>query len=109
MLFALANPSLDDTTNALQKSPTETEWPQMKYVGHVLQRALMHVLGLAVEAGGAEGPWEEATALLKKHIEPDLFEATGGEFVSNTWEVFCRAMIDHSVIGDMEKVVLSTE
>ena len=58
LVFAVAAPSMDDTTVTIQAALAENEWPQVKYMSHILERAMLHVLGV-VEAG-AETPWEEA-------------------------------------------------
>lgn len=78
----------------------------MKYIGHVLERALLHLFG--VTEMGAETPWEEATALLKKHLEPDVFEDVGGKFGSDSWRVYSMAMFDHSVEGRLADVTVTT-
>jgi len=106
LLVGVANPSLDDTTTTGPAAATENEWGQMKYIGHVLERAMLHVFGI-VEAG-AETPWEEATALLKKHLEPDPFEETASDFVSASWSVATKAIIDHSVVGRLEDMTVTT-
>ncbi len=106
LLFAFANPSLDDTTVTETAAPAEAEWGQLKYIGHVLERALLHLFGV-VEAG-AETPWEEATALLKKHLEPDVFEDSGGVFASASFRVTAKAMFDHSVEGRLGTTSIST-
>ena len=63
LVLGLASPNLDDTTSVAQKAATEPELAQTKYIGHVLERALLHLFGLT--EAGAETPWEEATSLLK--------------------------------------------
>ncbi len=106
LLFAFANPSLDDTTVTDTSSPLEAEWGQLKYIGHVLERALLHLFG--VTEAGAETPWEEATALLKKHLEPDVLEDSGGVFDSASYRVTTKAMFDHSVEGRLGTQAIST-
>lgn len=106
LVFAAAMPSTDDTTSTLQGILGETEWPQVKYMSHVLERALLHVLGV-VEAG-AETPWEEATALLQKHLDPDVFEELAAKFTAANIDFFVEAMIDHSVVGALGKAALTT-
>ena len=106
LVFAIANPALDDTTAVTQAAATEPEWGQTKYIGHVLERAMLHVFGIT--EAGAETPWEEATALLKKHLEPDVFEAVAGGFVSAEWKATGRAIIDHSVEGRLGQTSIST-
>ncbi len=99
LLFAVANPSLDDTTGTGPTALAEAEWGQVKYIGHVLERAMLHVLGV-VEAG-AETPWEEATALLKTHLEPNPFESNAGDFASAALQLTARGIVDHSVEGKL--------
>lgn len=106
LLFALASPSMDDTVNTEPAAAAEAEWGQMKYIGHVLERALLHLLGI-VEAG-AETPWEEATALLKKHLEPDPFEQTATQMTANSWFITARGIVDHSVEGRLGQTSIST-
>ena len=105
LVIGFASPNFDDTTSAAQAILLEAEWPQVKYIGHVLERALLHVLGL-VEAG-AETPWEEATALLQKHLDPDPLEETGARFGSLTWHLMAEMTIDHSVPGELGKKTIS--
>lgn len=106
LLFAIANPGLDDTTSTLSAAAAEAEWGQTKFIGHVLERALLHLLGLT--EAGAESPWEEATALLKKHLEPDVFEETGGNLVQIDLNVICKGIVDHSVEGRLQQIQVST-
>lgn len=106
LVFGLASPVMDDTTTAIESALAESNWGQVKYIQHVLQRALLHVLGV-VEAG-AETPWEEATALLKRHLEPDVIETVAGEMAAATWHVYASAMFDHSVEGEMGQTSIST-
>lgn len=106
LVMAVASPSLDDTTTTPPTMLAEDQWGQAKYVGHVLERALLHLFGV-VETG-AETPWEEATALLKLMLEPDVFELDAGTFVPATWNVVARGIVDWSVVGEMGKVALSS-
>lgn len=106
LVIGVANPSFDDTQTAMGSSLTEEKWPQVKYIGHVLERAMLHVFGL-VETG-AETPWEEATALLKEILEPDVREETAGTFLATAWDVTCRSMVDFSVEGELGKVALTS-
>lgn len=70
LVFALASPAMDDKSATGESALAEAEWAQVKYTGHVLERAMLHLLGLTET--GAETPWEEATALLQKHMQPDM-------------------------------------
>lgn len=106
LVFAVASPSMDDTVSVVDGHLLEAEWPQVKYIGNVLERAILHILGL-VEAG-AETPWEEAIVLLKKHLEPDPFEQSANNFISPTWIVTCKGIVDHSVTGNLQSATIST-
>ena len=106
LVFSLASPSLDDTTNTIEAAASENEWPRLKYMEVVLEQALIQFMGL-VEAG-AESPWEEAAALLRKHLEPDVYEENGGSWAVQQWYAFTDAVIDHSVEGTMGKLQLGT-
>ena len=106
LAVAVAAPALDDTTTNIPVTLPEPEWGQLKYIGHVLERALLHLLGV-VEAG-AETPWEEATALLKSFLEPDVYESHAGDFVTTGWRVFGDAMLDLSVAGELGRTAISS-
>lgn len=106
LVFAMASPNLNATTAVVDAILGEAEWGQVKYMSHILERAMLHVLG--VVESGAETPWEEATALLVKQLDPDLYEETAGRFQSENFDVFTEAMVDMSVVGDIGKVAVST-
>ncbi len=106
LVFGFAAPALDDTTTTLEAALAEAEWAQVKYMEHVLERAMLHVLG--VVESGAETPWEEATALIQKHLDPDVREDTAGRFSGGQWEALFEMMVDHSVVGTLEKQQVST-
>ena len=63
--------------------------------------------GVVTEAG-AETPWEEATRLLQKHLEPDPFEETAGEWSGTNWDYTARCIMDHSVVGRLEGVQVTS-
>lgn len=106
LLMACATPSLDDTTTTGQTALAEAEWGQVKYMTHLLERAMLHIFG--VFESGAETPWEEATAILQKHLDPDLFEENGGSFSPVTYDLYTEAVIDHSVVGELGKTTVTT-
>lgn len=106
LVFGLASPSLDDTSDTVPGHLLEAEWPQVKYIGNVLERAILHLMGI-VETG-AETPWEEAIVLLKKHLEPDVQEDTAGNWVSPTWIVTSKGIVDHSVAGNLQQTQITT-
>ncbi len=105
LLIAIANPSTDDVTTNVEAVLTEAQLPQVKYIEEVLERALLHTLGL-VEAG-AETPWEEATTLIQQHLDPDVHEETASSFVTGNTDALGTLMVDHSVPGRLDKLTIS--
>lgn len=106
LLVALASPSLGDTTAVGEAALLEAEWGQIKYVGHVLERALLDLFG--VTETGAETPWEEATDLLQAHLDPDVREMTANRFQTLSFDVYHEAIIDHSVVGRLGSTAVTT-
>ena len=106
LVFAIATPVLDSTTTNIASVLTENEWPQLKYASATLERALMSLFGLT--EAGAETPWVEASALLKKHIDPDMYEETAGSWGQADYRIYTEAMLDHSVVGDIGKLTVSS-
>ncbi len=105
VLVAIAAPSFDDTTNVEESALLENEWFQVKYMEDTVKRAVQHLFGLT--EAGAETPWEDATALLRKHLDPDVFEETAGRFTAPNWSVVCQGILDHSVVGTLEKLQMT--
>lgn len=107
LVFAFGVPFMDDTTAVDQPSLLEVEWGQVKYMEHTLERALLHQFG--VFEVGAETPWEEASALLRKHLNPDVFEDTTGQFLTpGEFQVYGEASITHLVTGRLSIGTVST-
>ena len=106
LLIGFASPSFDDTVATNEAALGEAEIAQVKYMGEVVKRAMLHQLGLT--EAGAETPWEEATALIKKHLEPDIDEEETSRFAGGTWQVVAKTIIDHSVVGELGKGQIST-
>ncbi len=106
VVFAVSSPNMDD----VQEIPTvlsEAQIPQVKYMGDVLERALMDQLGLT--ESGAESPWEEASVVLKEHLDPNVYEpASFGVMQSIAWNSHGEAMIDHSVTGRLKLGTVTT-
>ncbi len=101
LVMGVASPNLDSKTSTEPTVLTEAELPQVKYMGDVLKRALMNVLGLT--EAGAETPWVEASVLLRKQLDPALFEASAlGTLATVAWNVTGEAEIDMSVVGELE-------
>ncbi len=92
--FAVGSPATTATSaTAAIAAITEEQWGQLQFIDHVVERAMLHLLGLTEL--GAETPWEEATALLRQHVSPAVLEVAGGIFQTTTW----------NVIGEMEFVI----
>jgi len=107
LAFAFGVPLMDDTSTTVPGILAEAEWAQVKYMEDTLGRALLHQLG--VFEAGAETPWEEASALLRKHLNPDVFEPTGASFHTiGEIMVFGEASIRHSVTGELKIGTVST-
>lgn len=101
LAYAFGSPLLDDTATTSPAMLAEAQWPQLKYMEDTLKRALLHQMG--VFEAGAETPWEEASALLRFHLNPDVLEDVTGQFIlSGEWSVYGMATINHSVTGTLE-------
>lgn len=105
LVLALASPSLDDTTTSEEGFLNENEWSRVKYASDMLKQAHMDLIGLT--EAGATTPWEEATDLLQRHLQPDVFEQTADVFKSVTWQNFLEMTVDHSVVGELGMAQLS--
>lgn len=101
LVFGFASPTGTDTLDDTGSILTEPEWFQVKYINHTLERAMLSMFGLT--ESGAETPFEEATVLLAKYLDPDFIEDTAGQFLAPPWEVLSELGIDLSVPGDMPK------
>lgn len=106
LVMGAASPVTDDTTATSPSTLTEQEWPQVRYMKHVLERALMSALGLT--ESGATTPWDEATVLLAKQLDPDVLEITAAAFSAVEWKMFGEATIDFSVEGELGNMVVTT-
>ncbi len=108
LMLAVASPALDDTVDDTDTIAQliENEWPRVKYARQMLKQAMMDLIGLT--EAGAEVPWENATDLLQKHLEPDVREDTASNWASVQFQTFSDFKIDHSVVGDVSIKMLST-
>jgi len=107
LLFGFGVPLMDDTTATQTNILTEAQWSQVKYMEHTLERALLHQFG--VFEAGAETPWEEASALLRAHLNPDVFEDVGNMWLTaGEYQVYGEASITHLVTGRMDIKTVST-
>lgn len=98
-LIGIAQPAYDDTATT-RTHLTENEWGQVQYMESTLERSLVDQLNI-VEAG-AEVPWENSSALMRKHMAPNVFEATAGAFITGDWNVFATMQFQHTVPGSMD-------
>ncbi len=85
----------------------EEDWGQVQYIDHVMERAMLNLLGL--EEAGAETPWEEATTLLKKYLRPLILETESGSFIPTAWRCTGEMNFIIEVEGTMGKRMLSLE
>lgn len=106
IVFALGNPAMDDTVSTIPTALAENEWARVKYMGLVLEQALMQHFGL-IQAG-AETPWADAATLLRKYLEPNVFEEDAGAWTNVTMRAFVDVTFDVSVPGEMGNIQLGT-
>ena len=106
LVFAVASPDTTQTSSsAAILALAEEKWGQLQYIDHVMERAMLSLLGLT--EAGAETPWNEATLLLRDYIDPVVYETVAGALAPLTWRTFGMAMIDLTVQGTMAKHVLT--
>ena len=98
----LASPdtTLTSATEA-QQAIGEADWGQLQFIDHVMERAMMSLLGLT--EAGAETPWDEATALLRQVLAPKVLEVDAGLFSPITWSGVGTAKIVVDVQGSIPK------
>jgi len=106
IVLGVASPSLAGTTATLQGPLVENEWGQVKYASHMLERAMLHLFGLT--EAGAETPWEEATLLLEKMLEPDPYEESAGFFTSEAYRFYAQGIMDFSVAGELGNITVTS-
>lgn len=106
LVFALASPSMDDTTATVETALAEPQLSQVKYMEETLERAHLHLIGLTEAT--AETPFEEATALIKTHLEPDVFEGNADNFVAVGYQAQGELFVGHRVKGRLGKSMLTT-
>jgi len=104
LMIGVASPAMNRTTVTIPGVATEDDWPRLKYLELVLEQALISLMGI-VEAG-AETPWEEATVMLRAHLDPEVFESDGDQFQSTTYSCYGEITMDFSVPGTMDKARL---
>ncbi len=108
LVYGMSSPAMDATsTTESLAALDEADWGQLQFFDHVLERAQLALLGL-VETG-AETPWEEAAALLRKYLDPKVFEETAGVFSAVNWKGLGEMTVDLTVQGRMPKSVITTK
>lgn len=106
VVFAVAVPdTLQTSSTAPVAALPEDEWGRIKYIDHVLEMAMLDLLGLT--EAGAETPWEEASALLRSYLDPSMFETNSGTFVGVAWNAIGELVFDVVVPGRMPTKVLT--
>lgn len=100
VVFGVSSPNMLQTSSQGEKALEENEWPRVKYFRQVLEYALADVMGL-VEAG-AETPWEDATVLMKKHLDPVMYEHAAGVYVPMAMAANGEVTFDLAVTGDIK-------
>lgn len=96
VLYGFSSPSWDET-QTLWTSPAEDQWINLMFPRWTMEQALVELLG-QVETG-AESPFEDASAFLLNHIEPDAVLETTGSLVAQPWTVFSQATMVMDVPG----------
>ncbi len=106
IVFACAAPDFAETNSTTPIAGlTEPEWLQIKFIDHVVERAMMSLLGLT--EAGATTPWAEAVALLRTHLDPQILEADAGAFQGASWFTVGELVFDHTVVGSMDPKILT--
>ncbi len=104
--IAIASPdtTLTSATEAVA-GPLESDWGQLQFIDHVIERAHMSLLGLTET--GAEIPWENAATLIRRHLAPLLLELDAGIFTPITWSVVGSGNFVVDVQGTMPKKTIN--
>lgn len=106
VVFAIAVPDTADTSSTSPVAGVlERDWGRIKYIDHVLEMAMMDLLGIT--EAGAETPWEEASALLRTYTDPSLFETNSGTFIGTSWTAVGELVFDIVVPGRMPTKIIS--
>ena len=99
VIVAASTPQLNDTSAAAPTALAEAEWLQVKFLEDTLLMALKDLTGLTEP--GAESPWEEATDLIQKYLDPPVFEEDAGAWVNAAMDFFGEAHFGVSLTGQM--------
>lgn len=99
LLVGFGVPANDDTVTTQEAPLAENEWPRVKFLGDTIKMAMMDVFGITEST--AETPWEEATDLLQRHLDPDPRESSGFTWGSFDLRVTGEMTVDHDVVGEL--------
>ncbi len=106
VVFAVAAPDTSATSaTSAVAAIDENDWGRIKYVDHVMEQAMLDLLGL-VEAG-AETPFEDAAILLKDYLAPLVLENNAAVFQNKSWLAAGELTFDVVVPGRMANRVLT--
>ncbi len=98
-MVGFSSPAWDLNRTVFMVPDSDEDWAQLQYIEDVLERGMMHILGLT--EAGAETPWIEAATLLRDLLENGE-EDTANSWAQSSYNVFCRATWDVSYQGRME-------
>lgn len=105
LVCAFGNPAADDVTAVAETILAETEWARVQYISDMLTHAYYQLSGITGAVGAS--PWQEATDLIQKVIDPDVYADTSGFWSGARWNVLSKARIDMSVEGKLKIGILS--
>lgn len=100
-VIAATSPAGDDTVGTVGVALSESSWFQIKYIDHLVERLMISMFGLTET--GAETPWDEALQVLQLHIDPNFFEETGGQLVTQNYELLGEMTLKMDVPGSLPK------
>ena len=98
--------TLTSSTEAIAQC-NEQDWGQLQFIDHTMERAMLSLIGLT--EAGAETPWDEATRLLRRHLDPKVLETDAGAFVAATWRATGECRFDIAVQGTMPKSTIDLD
>ncbi len=101
LVLGFSSPDLNSLSSTVSIGQlAEDEWGRIQFIDHVVEQAMMALLGL-VEAG-AETPWQEATALLEDYLVPAILEVTASSFTLSAFTLVGEMTFQIDVEGHMK-------
>lgn len=110
LLYAVGAPNMDQDTgnNNLLPTGATIEWAMLKYIDHILDMMIVHVLGLGT-AGSGTVPWDDAEDFIEA-IVSDFGPSTNNMFVGmNSAQYWCIASCFLDVPGSVPKGILKAD